>query len=205
MESASVLSKVEPMSRGDDSEFSLPARTRCDPGVVLGSPVADALLAKIESGKVRIGIIGLGYVGLPLARAFSRPAIAVLGFDVDPAKIARLERGESYIGHISDARRPPDARLGQFEATVDFGRLDEPDVVDHLRADAADRGARAGFDASSSVPARAHRRRACGRASSSFSKARPTRAPPATWCCRSWQASGLKAGRRFLPGLQPRA
>ena len=116
------------MSRGDDSEFSPPARKKRDPGVGPGSAVADALLAKIESGKVRIGIIGLGYVGLPLARAFSDRAIAVLGFDVDPAKIARLERGESYIGHISDAvvRQMRDS---QFEATVDFGRLDEPDVV----------------------------------------------------------------------------
>ena len=61
------------------------------------------LLAKIESAAVRVGIIGLGYVGLPLARAFSEHGVAVLGFDVDPVKVARLERRESYIGHISDA------------------------------------------------------------------------------------------------------
>ena len=133
------------MSRGDDSEFSLPARKKRDPGVGLGSPVADALLAKIESGKVRIGIIGLGYVGLPLARAFSDRAIAVLGFDVDPAKIARLERGESYIGHISDAVDPPDARA-QIRG---HGRLPAAGRArrrDHLRADAAHRLARSGSE-----------------------------------------------------------
>ena len=77
---------------------------------------------------MRVGIIGLGYVGLPLARAFSDRGIAVLGFDVDPAKVARLERGESYIGHISDARFGQ-MRERRFEATVDFQRLDEPDVI----------------------------------------------------------------------------
>src|SRR5262245_33587385 len=61
------------------------------------------LLARIESEVVVVGIVGLGYVGLPLARAFAERGIAVLGFDVDPAKVTRLERGESYIGHIPDA------------------------------------------------------------------------------------------------------
>ena len=86
------------------------------------------LLSKIESGTVRVGIIGLGYVGLPLARAFADRGIAVLGFDVDPVKVAKLERGESYIGHIPDAMIRQ-MREQRFEATTDFGRLDEPDVV----------------------------------------------------------------------------
>jgi UDP-N-acetyl-D-glucosamine dehydrogenase len=86
------------------------------------------LLARIESGVVRVGIIGLGYVGLPLARAFADRGIAALGFDVDPTKIAKLERGESYIGHISDATIRQ-MREHRFEATADFSRLDEPDAV----------------------------------------------------------------------------
>lgn len=88
----------------------------------------EALLGRVESGAVRVGIIGLGYVGLPLARAFCDRGIAVLGFDVDPAKVDRLERGESYIKHIfpETIRRMRDRG---FEATVDFQRLDEPDVV----------------------------------------------------------------------------
>jgi len=87
-----------------------------------------ALLAKLQSNTARVGIIGLGYVGLPLARAFAERGIAVLGFDVDEAKVAALRRGESYIGHI-----PPAVvhrmRGEGFDATADFRRLDEPDVV----------------------------------------------------------------------------
>jgi UDP-N-acetyl-D-glucosamine dehydrogenase len=86
------------------------------------------LLSKIESGAVRVGIIGLGYVGLPLARAFAEHGIAVLGFDVDPAKIAKLERGQSYIGHIPDALIRQMHEQG-FEATRSFDRLDEPDAI----------------------------------------------------------------------------
>jgi UDP-N-acetyl-D-glucosamine dehydrogenase len=96
--------------------------------MVSDTPLADSLLAEIDAKTVRVGIIGLGYVGLPLARAFSEHGIAVLGFDVDPLKVARLERRESYIGHISDAVIGRMRERG-FEATVDFRRLDEPDVV----------------------------------------------------------------------------
>jgi len=68
-----------------------------------GSPLHASLLSTIESGTVRVGIIGLGYVGLPLVRAFAERGIAVLGFDVDPVKVAKLEKGQSYIGHIPDS------------------------------------------------------------------------------------------------------
>ncbi len=93
-----------------------------------GSLHHSSLLSKIESGTVRVGIIGLGYVGLPLARAFAERGIAVLGFDVDPVKVAKLEEGQSYIGHIPDStiRR---IREQRFEATTSFERLDEPDVI----------------------------------------------------------------------------
>jgi UDP-N-acetyl-D-glucosamine dehydrogenase len=95
---------------------------------IIRSPFYETLWGKIESATVQVGIIGLGYVGLPLARAFSDRGIAVLGFDVDPIKVANLERGVSYIGHIADAviRQMRD---NKFEATVDFRRLNEPDVV----------------------------------------------------------------------------
>jgi UDP-N-acetyl-D-glucosamine dehydrogenase len=88
----------------------------------------ETLLARIGRAEVRVGVIGLGYVGLPLARAFSERGIEVLGFDVDPAKVARIARGESYIGHIADATIRQ-MRANGFEATVDFLRLDEPDVI----------------------------------------------------------------------------
>jgi UDP-N-acetyl-D-glucosamine dehydrogenase len=86
------------------------------------------LASRIECGTVQVGIIGLGYVGLPLAQAFSSRGIGVLGFDVDPSKIARLQRGQSYIGHISDATIRV-MQENRFEATLDFKRLDEPDAV----------------------------------------------------------------------------
>ncbi len=90
--------------------------------------VLDALLNKIESATVQVGIIGLGYVGLPLARAFSERGIAVTGFDLDPHKVACLERGESYIEHIPAATIRM-MRDNRFEATFDFQRLGEPDVI----------------------------------------------------------------------------
>ena len=86
------------------------------------------LRAKVVDGGVRVGIIGLGYVGLPLAKAFTDRGVAVLGFDVDPRKIARLLAGESYIGHIS-GEMVRSMRAKGFDATDCFDRLGEPDAV----------------------------------------------------------------------------
>src|SRR5213082_622473 len=85
-------------------------------------------LARISARRAAVGVIGLGYVGLPVARAFIAAGFRVLGFDIDPAKVERLNRGESYIGHI------PAAAIGEmrsrgFEATADFARLSEPDAI----------------------------------------------------------------------------
>jgi UDP-N-acetyl-D-glucosamine dehydrogenase len=87
-----------------------------------------ALLSRINDLKARVGIIGLGYVGLPLARAFVSGGLRVLGFDVDTAKITQLRQGKSYIGHIPD-RAVRDLTERGFEATDDFKRLDEPDAI----------------------------------------------------------------------------
>src|SRR5690348_11513144 len=84
--------------------------------------------ARLASRQAIIGIIGLGYVGLPVARAFALAGFRVLGFDIDPAKIERLNRGETYIGHIS-AAAVVEMRGRSFEATTDFGRLSEPDAI----------------------------------------------------------------------------
>jgi UDP-N-acetyl-D-glucosamine dehydrogenase len=62
------------------------------------------LLSKIQAGQALIGIIGLGYVGLPLALAFAEKGFRVLGFDVDPKKVEALGRGECYISHLDPAR-----------------------------------------------------------------------------------------------------
>lgn len=86
------------------------------------------LLARIKNKTARIGVIGLGYVGLPLVRAFSDQGFRVLGFDTDPAKIKKLGERTSYIGHI-----PNDVVAGMrdkgFEPTGDFTRLAEADVI----------------------------------------------------------------------------
>ena len=84
-------------------------------------------MPRIKAKEARIGVIGLGYVGLPLALAFARQGFTVLGFDTDPSKVSKLERGESYIGHISHnlIRQARD----HFEPTHLFERLDEPDAI----------------------------------------------------------------------------
>ncbi len=86
------------------------------------------LLAAIEGRTARVGIIGLGYVGLPLARAFAEAGYRVLGFDTDPAKVARIAEGRSYIGHIADESIRAMRDRG-FEATDRFDRLGEADAV----------------------------------------------------------------------------
>ncbi|AMV27737.1 UDP-N-acetyl-D-glucosamine 6-dehydrogenase [Gemmata sp. SH-PL17] len=87
-----------------------------------------ALGEAIRTKKATIGIIGLGYVGLPLARGFATKGFPVLGFDVDPVKVEKLERGESYIGHI-DAETIKQMRQNKFAATTDFSRLKEADAI----------------------------------------------------------------------------
>jgi UDP-N-acetyl-D-glucosamine dehydrogenase len=87
-----------------------------------------SLLEKIHDRVARVGIIGLGYVGLPLARAFSHAGFPVLGFDIDAGKVDRLQRNESYIGHISGNVVREMRRQG-FDATDRFERLREPDAI----------------------------------------------------------------------------
>jgi len=90
---------------------------------------AAELKRRIELSSATAGIIGLGYVGLPLALAAGGAGYAVLGFDVDPEKVERLNRGQSPLKHIGDeaVRRLRDE--GRFEATSDFSRLREADVI----------------------------------------------------------------------------
>ena len=85
------------------------------------------LKQKIESKQAKIGIIGLGYVGLPLVIEFSKAGFKVTGFDTDDAKVKKLSAGRSYIKHISsDAIK--NARKN-FEPTTNFSRLSKMDCV----------------------------------------------------------------------------
>ena len=65
------------------------------------SSACDDLLAAIEQRRVKIGVIGLGYVGLPLIQAFVNAGFSTLGFDVDEKKVVQLAGGKSYIGQSS--------------------------------------------------------------------------------------------------------
>jgi UDP-N-acetyl-D-glucosamine dehydrogenase len=76
-----------------------------------------------------IGVLGLGYVGLPLCREFVRGGAEVLGFDVDPSKIDALEAGQTYIEHIPDATIAEMQESGRFSATADLSRMSEPDAI----------------------------------------------------------------------------
>jgi UDP-N-acetyl-D-glucosamine dehydrogenase len=77
----------------------------------------------------RIGIVGLGYVGLPLGLAFAKAGNTVLGFDTDPAKIEALAKGASYIHHIPSAAIGEAVQAGRLSATCDFSRASEPDSI----------------------------------------------------------------------------
>ncbi len=90
---------------------------------------AHQLASAISERSARVGIIGLGYVGLPLALAFTERGYRVLGFDVDEAKVQALARGESYIKHLDGGRVARMASSGRFEGTADFTRLGEPDAI----------------------------------------------------------------------------
>jgi UDP-N-acetyl-D-glucosamine dehydrogenase len=89
----------------------------------------DELLGKIHGRQARVGIIGLGYVGLPLALLFEEAGFSVVGFDVDPAKPEALQRGESYIRHIGAKRVAEAFARGRVVATTDFERLNECDAI----------------------------------------------------------------------------
>lgn len=88
----------------------------------------DSLLSRLADRKAVIGIVGLGYVGLPLMLRYVEVGFRVLGIDIDEKKIAKLNRGESYIEHI-DARAIAAAREKGFEATKDFSRVREVDAI----------------------------------------------------------------------------
>ena len=87
------------------------------------------LRAKIEKGSAIVGVIGLGYVGLPLLRAFWVAEHRVIGFDVDQKKIDALKRGENYLQHLGGDFVKAMSASPRFDATADFSRMAEADVL----------------------------------------------------------------------------
>ena len=84
---------------------------------------------RIADRNVRVGIIGQGYVGLPLALVFEEAGFTVVGFDLDQKKVDALRRGESYIKHIGSARVAASIGRGRFTASADFDGIRECDAV----------------------------------------------------------------------------
>src|SRR4051794_27546209 len=84
---------------------------------------------RLAARTLSIGVIGLGYVGLPLTHAFWRAGLNVGGFDIDQAKIDKLSAGESYINHFAATSVRAMKESGRFFATDDFSRLSEMDAI----------------------------------------------------------------------------
>src|SRR3954462_3030425 len=91
---------------------------------------ASQLLDRIRSTQARIGIIGLGYVGLPLAVEFAKAGFDVTGFDVDESKIAQINAGCSYIPDVPVSELGDVVRTRKLRATSDMSQLGQMDVID---------------------------------------------------------------------------
>jgi UDP-N-acetyl-D-mannosaminuronate dehydrogenase len=91
--------------------------------------LASRLDAAIDARTAKVGVIGLGYVGLPLVLEFHRGGFPVMGFDIDERKVDALRAGTSYIAHIDAARIRDAVKGGRFDATSDFRRLAEADAI----------------------------------------------------------------------------
>jgi UDP-N-acetyl-D-glucosamine dehydrogenase len=89
----------------------------------------DQLIKKIEKKEALVGVIGLGYVGLPLVLRFCEEGFHVLGFDVDSKKVATLKSGRSYLKSIPSSRISPYFRKNLLDVTDDFSRLKGPDCI----------------------------------------------------------------------------
>jgi UDP-N-acetyl-D-glucosamine dehydrogenase len=85
---------------------------------------------KIRNKQARIGIIGLGYVGLPLAVEFAKAGFQVTGFDVDVAKVTSINKGHSYIGDVTGADVSATVKAGKLSATDDMSKLHDMDAID---------------------------------------------------------------------------
>jgi UDP-N-acetyl-D-glucosamine dehydrogenase len=96
----------------------------------LPSPISAAELAqKIKARKATIGVIGLGYVGLPLVLAFARQNFNLIGFDIDQTKVTALNEGKSYIQHIDAKPIQELVKKQQFTPTTDFSKAVDADVL----------------------------------------------------------------------------
>ena len=92
------------------------------------SEIKQSAIGKFRDKTATIGIVGLGYVGLPLMLRYAETGFKVLGFDIDAEKVNKLNKGETYIEHIT-ADKIAAAHAAGFEATTDFSRIGEAEAV----------------------------------------------------------------------------
>jgi len=88
-----------------------------------------ALCSRFVEKRADVGVIGLGYVGVPLALLFARSGFSTTGFDIDSEKVEKLERGETYIRHITADAVAAVRKQKRFQATTDFARLRRMDAI----------------------------------------------------------------------------
>ncbi|MGH7580951.1 MAG: nucleotide sugar dehydrogenase, partial [Gemmatimonadales bacterium] len=91
--------------------------------------IAQQLIEKAQRREALFGIVGLGYVGLPLAVELAKAGYRVLGFDISERVVDGLNAGHSHVKDISDAQLREAVAAGRFEATTDMSRMGEPDAV----------------------------------------------------------------------------
>ncbi len=100
-----------------------------EPQIVSPTATAEILAEKIRSRRARVGIVGLGYVGLPLAVEFAKAGFTVTGIDISEEKTRRINAGESYIGDIPSSTLAPLVASGKLRATTDFSVALELDTI----------------------------------------------------------------------------
>jgi len=91
--------------------------------------LSQSLLERIRNKEASVGVVGLGYVGLPLVKAFLKKGFAVTGFDIDRKKVEMLNRGQSYIKHITATELRQFLSAKRFAATTEFARLADTDAI----------------------------------------------------------------------------
>src|ERR1044071_1905544 len=91
--------------------------------------VKSSITKLIEDKRARIGVIGLGYVGLPLVVEFAQHGFDAVGFEVDEGKAAQINGGHSYIGDVASSAVKEMVEAGRLRATTDFDHLKECDAI----------------------------------------------------------------------------
>ena len=93
-------------------------------------PNTSSTLDRIRARQARVGVIGLGYVGLPIAVEFAHAGFDVTGFDVDPRKTEQINAGKSYIPDVPEADLAACVKAGKLRATTDMSQLGTMDAID---------------------------------------------------------------------------